>query len=204
MIAWFIIGCEIAFWIFILAGLTARYIFKMKRTSAVLLILTPVTDLFLLTATVIDLKNGTPASAMHGLAAIYLGVSIVYGHRMIKWADRQFEYRFAGGVKPVKRKTYGMERAREERIGWYLHLLAWMIGCGFLWVMIVLVEGPGNILHFFREIMQGAADAEPPSTFALLRTIGGWTVILVIDFLISFSYTVFPTSAPKLSEKHRN
>jgi len=79
MIAWFIIGCEIAFWIFILAGLTARYIFKMKRTSAVLLILTPVTDLFLLTATVIDLKNGTPASAMHGLAAIYLGVSIVYG-----------------------------------------------------------------------------------------------------------------------------
>ena len=31
MIAYFIIGCEIAFWIFVAAGLCVRYLLGMKR-----------------------------------------------------------------------------------------------------------------------------------------------------------------------------
>ena len=134
---------------------------------------TPLIDLFLLIFTVFDLKNGAVANTFHGLAAVYIGVSLVYGRRMIKWADQQYAYRFAGGEKPVKREKFGKERAIEERQGWYRHFLSWLIGASLLALLIIYV----NNLE---------------QTFALLRVLFGWTLVLVIDFLISFSYTVFP------------
>lgn len=134
---------------------------------------TPLIDLFLLIFTVFDLKNGAVANTFHGLAAVYIGVSLVYGRRMIKWADQQYAYRFAGGEKPVKREKFGKERAIEERQGWYRHFLSWLIGASLLALLIIYV----NNLE---------------QTFALLHVLFGWTLVLVIDFLISFSYTVFP------------
>lgn len=204
MIAWFIIGCEIGFWVFILAGLIARYILRMPKTSNVLLIMTPVTDFVLLVATVIDLSNGAQASFIHGLAGIYLGVSIVYGHKMVKWADRQFEYRFAGGEKPVKRTTYGAERAREERIGWYQHFLAWLIGSGLLVSIILVIDGPQGMTQFIEMVRNWSEDSAATielATLDLFRTVAVWTLVLVIDFLVSFSYTIFPKPEPGFSNR---
>lgn len=173
MIGWLIIGCEIGFWLFVLAGLFARYILKKKKIGAFLLICTPVVDLILLIATVIDLKNGATATAVHGLAAIYIGVSVAYGPKMIKWADNQFAYRFANGNKPPKKKKYGMELARQEREGWYRHLLAWVIGGLFLGAIILYIDN-------FQK------------TEAIFQFLQLWSVVLIIDLVISFSYTIFP------------
>jgi len=199
MIGWLIVACEIGFWLFILAGLTARYILKKPRTGAALLICAPVTDLVLLIATSIDLRNGATATMMHGIAAVYLAVSIVYGHRMIKWADSWFEYRFAGGPNPRKPKTYGAELAKEERAGWYRHFVAWAIGCSMLLTMILLIDGAEGIQETVSLITSTGelGEIHVPSTMALARTIMVWTLLLVIDFLISFSYTVFPKEAPR-------
>lgn len=182
MIAWLIIACEIGFWIFVLAGLIARYVFKQKKLGAFLLIGTPIVDLVLLLATVVDLKNGAEAAAVHGIAAIYIAVSVVYGHHMIKWADKQFAFRFANGEKPVKRKKYGKELAKEERKGWYYHLLAWLIGSALLAAIILFI-------HDFSR------------TEALLSILKMWSLVLIIDFLISFSYTIFPKKEKEKSRK---
>lgn len=72
MIGWLIIACEIGFWLFVAAGIVVRYLFGKKKASMILLICTPVTDLVLLLATVVDLRNGAVASTMHGLAAVYM------------------------------------------------------------------------------------------------------------------------------------
>ncbi len=173
MIGWLIIGCEIGFWVFVLAGLTARYVLKKKKLGAFLLICTPVVDLVLLAATVLDLKNGATATMVHGIAAIYIGISIAFGHGMIKWADQHFAYRIANGVKPPKKIKYGTEHARREREGWFRHFFAWLIGASFL---------GANILY----INNGE------QTEQLLNTLQLWTLVLGIDFLISFSYTLFP------------
>lgn len=106
-----IIACEIGFWVFVVLGLLARYVLRWRRTGAVLLAMTPVVDLVLLTAVIINLQGGGTATFFHGLAALYLGVSIVYGHKMIKWADARFAHRFACGPAPVKR--YGREYTQE-------------------------------------------------------------------------------------------
>ncbi|MBA4603114.1 hypothetical protein [Thermoactinomyces mirandus] len=173
MIGWLIIGCEIAFWVFVLAGLTARYIFKQKKLGLLLLICTPIVDLILLVATVIDIRNGAIATTVHGLSAIYIGVSVAFGHQMIKWADEHFAYRFGYGEKPVKIKKYGKEHARQEREGWYRHLLSWLIGGGILTGIILYINNSTQ-------------------TEALLHTLRIWSIVLAVDFMISFSYTLFP------------
>ncbi|WP_027091895.1 hypothetical protein [Cohnella thermotolerans] len=171
-----IIGCEIAFWVFVLAGLFCRYALGKRRIGALLLYCTPVVDLVLLAVAAIDLKNGARATMAHGLAAVYIGVSIAFGHSMIQWADARFMHRFAGGPAPAKKAGFGREHARQERSGWYRHLLAWAIGCALLYATILIVNVEER-------------------TESLDRVIRLWSLVLGIDFLISFSYTLWPKRA---------
>lgn len=171
-VGWMIVACEIAFWIVIVLGLVTRYIFKRKRLGLFFLALTPVIDLVLLIVTGIDLSNGAVATQAHALAAIYIGVSIAYGKSMIQWADERFQYYFLKqGSKPIQR--YGMEHAKHQVKGWLLHLLAYLIGVGLLGLIIFWID------DFSRTEVMG-------------QTIRVWSVILGIDFLISFSYLIWP------------
>lgn len=178
MILALILACEVAFWVFVIAGLAARYLFKKKTLSAVLLWSTPVVDLILIAATILDLKRGATAGFAHGLSAVYIGVTIGFGHRMIRWADRQFAYRFAGGEKPARGPRYGKAHAREERAGWIRHLLAWLIGSAMLEFMVLMV-------------------GDEARTEQLSLMILRWLLVLGIDFAISFSYTIWPKTAKK-------
>ena len=110
MILTFIIACEVAFWLAIVAGLVARYPLRRPRLGLALLASVPVIDLVLLIATAVHLRSGAHAGVEHGLAAIYIGFSIAYGHRMIGWADARFAHRFAGGPPP--HKLYGRAYTR--------------------------------------------------------------------------------------------
>ncbi|WP_174615646.1 hypothetical protein [Virgibacillus ihumii] len=173
MIGWLIVACEIGFWIFVLSGLVARYVFKNDKLGYFLFVCTPIVDLILLIVTVIDLRNGSTATTVHGIAAIYIGVSVGYGHQMINWADRQFSYLFGGVERPPKNKKFGRELARYERKGWYHHFLAWCIGSAILGAIIFYINNPSQ-------------------TEALFNTFRLWSLVLGIDFVISFSYTIFP------------
>ncbi|NNG41170.1 hypothetical protein HJ588_18070 [Flexivirga sp. ID2601S] len=173
-----IIACEIGFWVFLLAGLSARYLLRRKRLSGVLLALAPAVDLVLLVATVLDLRGGGAASTPHALAAVYLGVSVGFGHRMLRWADERFAHRFAGGPAPATKPRYGAAHAAAERSAWFAHLRAWAVGCALLGLAIVAI-GDAN------------------RTEVLLNTARLWTLVLVIDGIISWSYTVRPKAAPR-------
>ncbi|OXL86606.1 hypothetical protein BCV73_28695 [Paenibacillus sp. SSG-1] len=173
MIGIWIVGCEIAFWVLVLAGLSVRYLAGWKKGGAALLLMTPVVDLLLIILTIMDLRGGAEAEFMHGLAAVYIGVTIAFGHRMIHWADERFAYRFGGGAKPQKAPKYGKAHARRERQGWFRHALAWVIGSILIFLMIVVVN-------------------DPERTEALKQVPLLWAWIVGIDFVISFSYTLWP------------
>ncbi|OCA90544.1 hypothetical protein A8F94_01280 [Bacillus sp. FJAT-27225] len=178
MVGLLIMVCEIMFWIMIVAGLFARYIVKKKKLGAVLLLSTPVIDFVLLVATVIDLQSGSEASFIHGLAAYYIGMTIAFGEKMIQWADERFAYRFAGGPKPAQKPKIGSEHAKLQRHGFHRHLLGWVIGNALLGAMILLI-GIGE------------------QTAALKNVMFIWGVVLAVDFLISYSHTVFPRKNEK-------
>lgn len=171
MLAFVIAACEIAFWIVIAAGLTARYLLRRPRLGAVLLVCAPLVDLVLLAASVVDLRGGGEASVVHALAAIYLGVSVGFGHRMIAWADVRFAHRFAGGPAPVKPSKYGTAAARRQVVDWLRHLVAWSIGSGLMLGGVLLV-------------------GDRDRTEALLYYPAGWGIILLIDGIVAGSDVV--------------
>lgn len=134
-----IIAAEIGFWVLLAAGLTARYLLDRRRSGAILLASVPVVDLVLLVATVIDLSRGATADFTHGLAAAYIGVSLAFGHSMVRWADQRFAHRFAGGPPPWRPPSGGRARARYEWREFAKAALAWAVSCGLLLAAIAIV-----------------------------------------------------------------
>lgn len=165
-----IVICEIAFWVALLAGLCARYLLRRPRLGAALLISVPAIDAVLLILVAIDLLRGGTASWQHGLAAIYIGISIAYGRRMVAWLDTRFTYYFMGGPKPEKvaGTAYTMKCWRDV----LLTLVAVVISAAILGGLILLVN------HAERT-------AELHEFFRLLG------IIFAVDFLWAVSYTIW-------------
>jgi hypothetical protein len=172
----FIIAAEIAFWLTLLTGLATRYVLGRPRLGMALLVATPFIDLVLLVAATIDLRGGGEAALPHALAAVYIGVSVAWGQQLVGWADVRFAHRFAGGPPPERRPRAGRLHATRERREWLRHLLAWATGTALLGLGVLLV-----------------GDLE--RTQALVNVAVLWTFVLAIDFLISFSYTLWPRRA---------
>ncbi len=171
MILFAIVVCEVAFWVAILAGLTARYMLRRPRLGGALLLLAPVIDAVLLALVAVDLLGGGTASWHHGLAAIYVGVSIAYGKRMVAWADAHFQHRFASGPAPERLSgtRYTVKCWRDV----LLTALAVVIAAATLGAIILLVNDAGRT----------AALSE------FFRILG---FIFAIDFLWALSYTIWP------------
>ncbi|WP_339162429.1 hypothetical protein [Siminovitchia sp. FSL W7-1587] len=172
VIVWAIILAEVSFWVVILLGLVFRYVFNRKKMGFFFLALTPVIDLFLLIVTAFDLLNGGTATRAHAIAAIYLGVSVAFGKSMIRWADERFLYYVKKQGEKPERKT-GFAYARHSLKGSFQHLFAYVIGTGFLISLIYLVDDPARTSVFF-------------------STLKVWAAILLIDFVISISYFIWP------------
>lgn len=172
LVAWMIVACEIAFWIVIVSGLFVRYVFKRDKLGLFLLALTPVIDLILIVITSIDLYRGATATQAHGIAAVYIGVSIAFGKSMIEWTDERFQYYLTKkGPKPKKR--FGMDYAKHYVKGWLRHVAAYAIGAVLLAGMIYLIQDPSRT-----EVLSG-----------ILKT---WSIILGIDFLLAVSNFIWP------------
>ncbi|QFZ21785.1 hypothetical protein [Saccharothrix syringae] len=137
-----IVACEVGFWVVLGAGLLARYALRRRTLGAVLLACTPVVDVVLLVAAVLDLRAGGEARGVHGLAAIYLGVSVAFGHSMLRWADQRFAHRFAGGPPPVKPPRSGPEKVRYEWREWGKFALAWAITGAVVLLLAFVVSTP--------------------------------------------------------------
>lgn len=144
MLVALIVACEIGFWILLGAGLVTRYLLRWRRVSTAFLVATPVVDLVLLVASVIDLRGGTPANFTHGLAAAYLGFSVAFGHSMVRWADERFAHRFAGGPPPWRPPKEGPARMRYEWREWGKMLAAWSIASGLLLAAITWIGEPSR------------------------------------------------------------
>jgi hypothetical protein len=176
-VAWAIAASEIAFWIVIAAGLFFRYVLRRNRTGLVLLMLTPVIDLILLLLTAVDLSRGATATWAHGLAAVYIGVSVAFGKTMIAWADDKFRRHVLKQPLP-KIERYGRDHAIHYAKGFLRHVLAFLIG-GSLAGLIVWWVGDWS------------------RTAGMVGIMGRWGIVLLIDFLITCSFFIWPKKPGK-------
>ena len=178
MILGIIVACEIGFWVLIVLGLVARYLLRRPRIGAFLLVLTPVVDVVLLIAVAVDLRDGGAATFAHALAAIYLGFSLVYGRRMIHWADVRFAHRFAGGPAPVA--LHGSAYARACWRDVLRTAVVVGVAAGVLWLLTVIA-------------------AEGTETGALTGTYRILGIIFAVELVWAISYTVWPKPVRKPS-----
>lgn len=132
--------CEVAFWVVLGAGLLARYPLRRRRLGAALLLCVPLVDLVLVTASFADVARGTSPGTAHGLAAVYLGFTVAFGHSLVRWADVRFAHRFAGGPAPVKPPRDGLAALPHEMRELGKALLAAVIAGGII-VGMTLVAG---------------------------------------------------------------
>ena len=135
-------ACEVGFWVLLAAGLAARYLLRARPLSTVLLLLVPILDLVLVAASLLDVAGGSAPRLTHGLAAVYLGFTVAFGHSMITWADARFAHRFAGGPAPVRPPRYGAAKVAYEWREWGKAALAWAIAMAVM-VVTSVVAGTG-------------------------------------------------------------
>ncbi|MFF0743973.1 hypothetical protein ACFYVL_26620 [Streptomyces sp. NPDC004111] len=178
MVVALIVACEVAFWVLLLAGLALRYLAKMPRLGAAVLLCEPLLEVVLLVVTAIDLKNGAAPDFKHGLAAVYIGFTVAMGHHMIKKVDVWFAHRFAHGPAPVKPPKYGQARMVYEWQSAARWILAAGIAAGLLQLAVWYVGDGGQV--------------------ASLRD---WQlkmgIVAAINLVIAVSYTLFPKTAPE-------
>lgn len=177
MIITMIIVAEVGFWVLLAAGLTLRYALRRPRAGAAVLLCEPLLELVLLVTTTIDLRNGATASTKHGLAAVYIGYSVGFGHYTIAWVDRHVAHRFAGGPKPAKPPKYGRARIVHEWQMWLRMALAAGVAAGLLQLAIWYVD-----------------DAD--RTAALRDWQSPMGLVTGIWFLVALSYTLWPKKDP--------
>lgn len=168
-----IVAAEVAFWLLLLSGLASRYLLGRPGLGMALLLATPLVDLALLVGTTVDLRRGGEAALPHALAAIYIGVSVAWGSRIVRWADVRFAHRFDGGPAPERPPRTGRAHAALQRREWARHLVAWATGTTLMGIGVLVV-------------------ADLDRTAALLNVAALWTLVLAIDFAISFGYTLWP------------
>lgn len=178
MIVTLIVVCEVGFWVLLAAGLAARYLLRMPRTGAALLLCEPLLEVVLLVATAVDLDNGAEPSWKHGLAALYIGYTVGHGHRTVKWLDGHAAHRFGGAPPPAKPPRYGMAGAKHE---------------GRVWLGTLIAAGVTTVLLQIAIWYVGEAS----------RTVSleSWMTVAwraaVIHGLIALSYALWPKKAPK-------
>lgn len=156
-----IILAEVLMWVCIGLVIFARYKLENKPLSIFFFLLMIVVNIVLLILTSLDLKNGGDATFAHGLAAIYIGISIAFGRSMIRYADNLYkEYILKYWVQKEKptEKQKVMTTAQ--------HLLAYVIGASLLYAMIEYVN-------------------DASQTKILISFIKIWTIVMAIDLGIT-------------------
>ena len=173
MVIAFIVAAEIAFWVILLAGLAARYGLGRPKLGMALLVATPFVDLALLAATTIDLRRGGEAALPHALAAVYIGVSVAWGRRIVGMGRRPLRAPLRRRPAAPASSAHG-PAARGPRAA----RMASSPRCLGDWDVAARSRRPRR--------------RRPRPNRALLDLAALWTLVLVIDFLISFSYTLSP------------
>jgi hypothetical protein len=107
-----IVACEAGFWVLPAAGLAVRYLLKLRRTSVALLLCEPLLERVLFVVSAIDLGNSAEPSWEDGLAALYIGFTVAYGHDTLRRLDGHAAHRLTGAPRPPKPPRHGLPRAR--------------------------------------------------------------------------------------------
>ncbi|GGA49214.1 hypothetical protein GCM10007416_22940 [Kroppenstedtia guangzhouensis] len=212
---WFFIAVEISFWVLVIGFLVMRYGFGI-RSHRVFLWLLALNLLSFLALGIIDFRETGQFSTFQVVVVVALVYSVTYGPKDMKRLDRYMRLKIArwkGESLPPEeearlleerekeeKRKYGRLHAREQRRGWYLHLLLFLIA-HFVFATLFgwkTASGIGGWVETWIDTWN-APELFPFRKEEVNQISRIWTLILLIDGINSFYYTIFPKQ-----KKHMN
>lgn len=199
----FLIIAEVIFWVSVLTFLLLRYWFDLKKLSLAFFVLFIVNDLWIAIMGFFYYLKTDKISNYQIIIIVFLVYAFTYGKNDFRRLDTFMQRKVASWkgqpipkVEGVK-KLYGKEHARHERKLFLIHFLVYVLAHIIFLVMFGFSDQVnsfheiGNMLsHWFEE-----KQVNFPSNNTTVNNISRiWSFILVIDAVISLSYTFFPRS----------
>ncbi|MGP4078761.1 hypothetical protein ACTWQL_02520 [Pseudalkalibacillus sp. R45] len=199
----FIVG-EIIFWSSVIGFLLVRYIFNLEKLSKYLIVIWLVSDLWLLTIGIIDYRNTGEFDTFQVVITAFLIYALTFGKSDFKKLDR-FIKRTIKKLKgePLEpedfsEKRYGMKHAFHQLKGIVIHVLLY---ASVIFILSLTMpfrdfstlfnsEGTGDIIE---ELVKNGLFEHP----AAAQVTGIWTLVVLIDILITLSYFIFPKTEKK-------
>lgn len=186
------------------------------RSHRVFLWLLALNLLSFLALGIIDFRETGQFSTFQVVVVVALVYSVTYGPKDMKRLDRYMRLKIArwkGESLPPEeearlleerekeeKRKYGRLHAREQRRGWYLHLLLFLIA-HFVFATLFgwkTASGIGGWVETWIDTWN-APELFPFRKEEVNQISRIWTLILLIDGINSFYYTIFPKQ-----KKHMN
>lgn len=198
----FLVGAEVFFWVLAGSFLVLRYWLGLRRAGAAVLGLMLLNELLVAVLGLLDYRRTGEFAGYQIVVLAFIVYALTFGKEDFRRLDRRIE-RIVVAWKgqappappsashPARPALSGAEHSRKERRGWYGHLAIFVVGqtvflaMGESWpAMILTGELPPSALWTGK--WSGA------ETSALTLASRVWCVVIIVDFVWSFSYTLFP------------
>ncbi|TKC14916.1 hypothetical protein [Robertmurraya kyonggiensis] len=193
----FLIVSEVIFWVFVVLALLFRYWFRMKKASFLAFIILILEELAVFFFGVLDYIYVGTFSSFQVIIVIFILYGIIFGKSDFKKLDRWIKKKVAhikGETLPIDEEdirgdAYGKEHAKQERRNFYGHFLTFIM----LHIIFAILFGYVPESFFNIPLPQGIEGISKTSNHNPIASISNiWTKILIVDFIWSFSYTIFP------------
>lgn len=197
----FIIG-EVIFWSSLIGFLLLRYAFDLKQLSKYAIVIWLASDLWLLTIGILDYTQTGTFDRFQIIILIFLIYAFTFGKNDFKRLDgwiKKAVARWKCGTPPQNDagsdgRLYGTAHAKSERRKFYVHLIIYIAAhAGFILFQGYDVTSVAELVNNLDAANDGGS---PDGETELISSISGisaiWTFILLIDFIWSFSYTLWP------------
>lgn len=191
-----VIVAEILFFVLLGAFFIMRYWFKKPKIGYVFVVLLILNELFIALIAIYDYVETGKVSSFQVITVLFFIYLISLGKKDFLQLDGFFKRKIAiWGGEPVpelphkeihKQELYGTAHAKEERKGWYSHLLIFVIAQFVFLSMSEFAGWQEFSLNRIKNMFQIYKDNKINHANSV------WGIILIIDFIWSFSYTFWP------------
>ncbi|WP_221566796.1 hypothetical protein [Alkalihalobacillus sp. TS-13] len=199
----FIVG-EIIFWGSVIGFLLVRYLFNLEKLSKYLIVIWLVSDIWLLMIGIIDYRNTGEFDTFQVVITAFLIYALTFGKNDFKKLDR-FIKRTIKKLKgePLEpedfsEQQYGMKHAVHQLKGLVIHVL--------LYAAVIFVLSLNMPFRDFSTLFSSEGTGDTIDNLVrnglfehrvAAQVTGIWTLVVIIDILITLSYFIFPKTEKK-------
>ncbi|MDR7071408.1 hypothetical protein [Fictibacillus barbaricus] len=195
----FLILAETVFWISTLSFLVVRYWFNLKILSTVFFLLFVLNDLWIATMGYFDFMRTGEFSSYQFIILIVIVYALTYGRGDFQKLDGFIQRKVAkwrGLTLPEtkqKKRLYGFEHAKQERKNMYRHIILFFAVQLLFFFTFGFSNAVWNIqmdtlFHDWYDQVETDLFYKNIIANNITRL---WALILTIDIVVSFSYTLF-------------